>query len=306
MKKVKTLLLFIVIMIFSSLITPLYAAYADSPPPPGCFYSFVTNTASNVKYTDILIKISKDSKYYTDLNTSNASVCGFNSSTPIAAYNQDGYVSISLHCKNLRSRPGIFQEELGLCGMVEFDNSNMPISAITDSIRIALLDKDGNVLKVSDAVSVIPTVHNTYPCEVRYDAGSTTPKVRFQKYYGKNSVDTVYLSGFIILAFFIRMAISTSIETLIAAPFKIRPLWKIVVVNIITQTLLFALVAFGGMGYTNAVTVGEIFVFISEYMAYSFLFMDISKAKLVLYTVIANTASLAVGLIFNSLHIFVG
>lgn len=305
MKKVKTLLLILAVMIFSSIITPLYAAYADSPPPPGCFYSFVTNTASNVKYTDILIKISKDSKYYTDLNISNASAYGFNSLTPIAAYNQDGYVSISFHCKNLRLHPETFQQKLGLCRMVYFDNADKPISAIANSIKIALLDKDGNILKVSDAVSVIPTADNTFARHVEYDAGGTTPKVEFQKYYGKNSGDTVYLSGFILLAFFIRMAISTSIETLIAVPYKIRPLWKIVVVNIITQTLLFALIAIGGTGYANAVIIGEIFVFISEYMAYIFLFRNISKGKLALYTVIANTASLTVGLIFNSLYIFV-
>lgn len=306
MQKAKTLFLFLVVVIFSSFIAPLSVAYADSPPPPSYFYSYVTNTNSSVKYTDILIKISKSSKYFTDLNNSIAHEYGFKSSTPIVNYNKDGYMSISFHCNDVSSSPSILQGDLGMCKIIELENGYKPISTMTDSIKIALFDKSGNVLKVSNAVSVMPKVNDTYPNEVKYDARGTTPVVNFTQYYQGHTNNTVILSAFLILAFLIRMAISTAIETLIAIPFKIRPLWKIVVINIATQILLFAFIASGILSYANAVIVGEIFVFISEFVAYIFLFKHISKPKLALYTVIANTTSLAVGLIFNSFHVFVG
>lgn len=316
MQKFKTLFFILVLLIFSSLITPLCTAYADSPPPPSYFYSYVSKADSNVKYTEILVKISKSSKYYTDLNTSNSAAYGFNKSTPIVAYNQDGYVSVSFHYLKVHADPSILTADSRINEIIEFKNNGQPINTITDSIKIALLDKSGNVLKVSDAVSVKPTANNTFPRTVKYDAGSTKPSIEFEKYYGINhetnhgtssaASGTYYLTAFILLAFFIRMIISTGIETLIAIPYKIKPLWKIIVVNIITQVLLFSFIAFSGLDYTVAVTAGEILIFISEYVVYIFLFRNISKAKLALYTVTANAASLAVGLILNYFHVLVG
>lgn len=304
MQKTKTLFLFLVIVIFSSFIAPFTVAYADSPPPPNYFYSYVTNADSNVKYTDILIKISKSSKRYTDLNTSNANSYGFNSSTPIVAYNKDGYMSISFHCKNVYSEKSNQQDDSDMSKLIELNNGYKPINTITDSIKIALLDKKGNILMISDAVSVIPTSNATFPRTVNYDAQGTTPTVDFAHHY--HTIYTDILLIFSVFAFLIRMAISIIIETLIAIPFIIRPLWKIIVVNVVTQILLFELIASGRLGYTNAVIIGEIFVFVSEFVAYIFLFKHISKPKLALYTVIANTASLAVGLIFNAFHVLMG
>jgi hypothetical protein len=305
MKKFRTMFLFLAAAILS-FVAPLSIARADSPPPPSYFYSYATNTAYNVKYTEILVKINKTSKFYTDLNTSNANTYDFNSSTPIVTYNQDGYMSISFHCKNVYSEKDVLYEELGMCKVIELNNAHMPISTMTDSIKIALLDKNGNILKISDAVSVKPSVSNTYPNEVKYDAHGTTPKVNFVQYYKSYANNAVIISFSLILAFLIRMAISTAIETLIAIPFKIKPIWKIIVINIATQILLFLLIASGRLDYTAAVIVGEIFVFISEFVAYIFLFKHISKPKLALYTVIANASSLAVGLILNCFHILVG
>lgn len=304
-KKSKTLFFIFLVVIVSSFIIPLLVAHADSPPPPNYFYSYVTNTNSNAKYTDILIKISKNSKYYTGLNTSNAQEYGFNSSTPIVNYNKDGYMSICFHCNDVSSMPSILQN-LDMCKTIELENGYKPISTMTDSIKIALFDKSGNVLKVSDAVSVMPTVNDTYPNEVNYDASSTIPIVNFVPFYKGYANNAVILLNFFVFAFLIRMAISTTTETLIAIPFKIRPLWKIVVINIATQILLFAFISSGRLSYNSSILIGEIFVFIFEFVAYIFLFKNISKPKLALYTVIANTISLVIGLIFNGFHIFVG
>nr|WP_319490016.1 hypothetical protein [uncultured Caproiciproducens sp.] len=304
MHKTKILFMFFVVALLS-FIMPLSVVYANSPAPPSYFYAYVTNTNSNVKYMDILVKLSKESEYYSDLNSSNVNAYGFNSSTPIVAYNKDGYMSISFHCKDIKTMQSILQEDFGMYKDIQLDNSSNPISTITDSIRIALLDENGNIIKVSNVVSVMPTSNDTFPREVRYDASSATPIVNFTPYYHSHMVGNGILSVSFILAFLFRMAISTTIETLIAIPFKIRPLWKIIVTNIATQIMLFAFILSNTQGYANAVIVGEIFVFISEFVAYIFLFKHISKRKIAVYTAIANTTSLAIGLIFNSFHIFV-
>jgi len=306
MQKTKILIMFFVVAFFL-FIVPVSVAYADSPAPPSYFYAYVTNTDNNVKYIDVLVKFSKGSSYYSDLNSSNVKACGFNSSTPIVSYNQDGYRSISFHSKGINTMPSTSPGEFGICKDIELDNNSNSISTITDSIRIALLDKSGNILKVSNVVSVVPTSNDTFPREVRYDARIATPIVNFTPYYhGGFMAGNVIPSVSFILAFLFRMAISTTIETLIAIPFQIKPLWKIIVTNIATQIMLFALIVSDTQGYTNAVIIGEIIVFISEFVAYIFLFKHISKRKIAVYTAIANTISLAVGLIFNSFHIFVG
>ncbi|MDF1493837.1 hypothetical protein [Caproiciproducens sp. CPB-2] len=304
MRKVKTLFLFLTIGIFCIFFTPLCVAYANSPPPPSYFYSYVTNADENVRYIDILIKIDSNNEYYTDLNTANASAHGFSRSTPIVAYNQDGYMSTSFHCKDVQSSPNSQQSNSELTKDMILNNGNKPISTMTKTIKIALLDRDGKLLKVSNAVSVTPTDDDTFPRTVRYNAGSETPTIEFSPYY--HGYSAMAFSFLFILAYLTRMTISVAIEALVAVPFKMRPLRKVVVINIVTQIILFAFIRSGTVSYTDSVIIGEIFVFITEFVAYLFLFKHISKPKLALYTVIANTISLAVGLIFNYFHFLIG
>lgn len=304
MQKAKKLFLLLIIGIFFAYFTPWSVAYANSPAPPNYFYTYVTNADANVRYIDILIKTDSNNEYYTDLNTENASAYGFNSSTPIVAYNKDGYMSISFHCKDVQSSPDSQQSDSELTKTIILNNGNKPISTMAKAIKIALLDRDGKLLKVSNAVSVTPIDDDTFPRTVRYNARSETPIMEFSTYYHGHSAMAFPL--LFILAYLIRMTISTAIEALVAVPFKIRPLRKIVAVNIITQILLLAFIQSGGVSYTNAVIIGEIFVFITEFVAYIFLFKHISKPKLALYTIIANTISLAVGLIFNYFHFLIG
>lgn len=295
MHKAKKFLLIFAVAVFSSFVV----AHADSPAPPNYFYIYINNAGPTVKYADLLIKINKSSKSFTDFN-SYADVYAFNSSTPIVAYNQDGYMSISFHCKNVQANLNISQAS----GDIELSNGYKPISTITNSIKIALLDKNGNILKVSKAVSVAQAGKDTFPRQVRYDARGAAPTVIYAPYSYRSGTPP-NLFGLILRSFLIRMVISTAIETLIAIPYKLRPLWNIIAVNVATQILLFAFTTFSGLSYTAAVIVGELFVYIAEFAVYLFLFKAVSKPKLAFYTVLANTASLAVGLIFNYFHVLV-
>ncbi len=308
LQRAKGLLLSGFAMLFL-LLLPLTVAHADSPPPPNYFYIYVSSDDANVKYVDVLIKMEKDNQYYSALNSASVSAHGFDSSAEIVAYEKDGYESVTFHCKNLHSEPSIYQPDLGFANyskMILLDSSNTPISAVSDSIKVALIDKKGKILKVSDPVSVIPTDKNKFPRSVHYDAAKTTPTIEFDPFYHGYQNNNILISVPFLLAFLIRMILSTGIETAIAIPFKIRPLWKIAAVNIATQVLLFIIIINNTRSYNEAVIVGEILVFIVEFLAYIFLFKKVSIRKIAVYTVLANAVSLAIGLAFNALHLFVG
>lgn len=303
MQRAKRLYLFLAVVIFAFFAVPFPLACADSPPPPNYFYSDVKNAGPNVKYADILIKMDTKDKNYAKLYQYNLAAFYFEKTAPIVAYNKDGYVSISFHCRSGGTESSSILDNRDLENIVELNNGYKPISSMTKMIKIALLDQKGNILKVSDAVSVVPTDNDTYPHSVDYDARGTKPQVRFEHYYRSPVVKCAAASLPFLIAFFLRMVISTALETVIAIPFKIKPLWKIILVNIITQTMLFTFVTTGILRYAGAVAVGEAAAFVIEFWAYVVLYRQISKSKLAFYTIIANSSSLAVGLVLNVLHI---
>ena len=99
------------------------------------------------------------------------------------------------------------------------------------------------------------------------------------------------------------MALSVGIETLIAIPFKLRPLWKVSLVNLLTQIILIVFMRCSDIPYLTALIIGEAYVYISEFVAYSYLY-KIPKWKLAVYTVVANTFTLALGIIDERIYYF--
>lgn len=159
-----------------------------------------------------------------------------------------------------------------------------------------MLDENGNILKISKEISIISQTKNRFARAVNYNANGDVSSIRFEYTYNQNYIISVFL----------RMLISVTTETLIAILFKIKPLYKIIIVNIITQVALIAFVLFSGLPYATTMIIGEIVVYTSEYLAYIMMFKSVSKSKLAIYTMTANTATLLLGLLFNQLHFLVG
>jgi hypothetical protein len=268
---------------------------ANSGPPPNYFYYYISNANANVKYADVLIKINPKSANYSQFNLDNAKP-SFNEKTPIVAYNEDSYMSLTFHFAKAKSD---MSYSGGCSQLVDFRGS---ISDITPSIKIALLDENGNILKISKEISIISQTKNRFARAVNYNANGDVPSIRFEDTYNQNYI----ISAMLILSIFLRMLISVTTETLIAIPFKIKPLYKIIIVNIITQAALIAFVLFSGLPYATTMIIGEIVVYASEYLTYIMMFKSVSKSKLAIYTVTANTATLLLGLLFNQLHFLVG
>ena len=77
-------------------------------------------------------------------------------------------------------------------------------------------------------------------------------------------------------------------------------------VNLTTQLLLILFLSLSGLPYMTAVLVGEIAVYAAEFIAYLFLYRDVSRWRVLGYTALANTATLAMGLLFNQLGWLLG
>ena len=268
-------------------------AYANSPPPPSHFYVQIDNPPENAVYADILIKLDAQSDGYTPFNSGNGTRQGITAESEIVRYGHDGYVSLSFRYDKVYS-------DIKLENFIYFEMNpaSQSIDKITESLKVALLDKDGNILQISPPINTTPP-SNQFARELIYDADGTLFEIRFNDFY-RGSVNLLFP---IFLLVFGRMLLSIGVETLIAVPFKIKPLRKIAIVNFITQIALIAFICFSGLNYIYAVIVGEIFVYLSEGAAYMLMFKSVKKTRIIIYTITANTATLIIGLMMNGFHI---
>lgn len=118
------------------------------------------NPTEDACYLDILVKIDNEDKVYTAFNKSNAEKNGFNKADGYSDYSSDGYVSYSLHFKNAESSMRIKTDADGKSQhtFIPYRSENMDIDKnfyllkeYSPKIKIAVLDKDKNVIKVSDS-----------------------------------------------------------------------------------------------------------------------------------------------------------
>lgn len=287
------LILFLIVAAF-----PLRAS-ANGPPPPHSAGVRIENMPENAAYVDILIQIGADDEQYTPYNVDHGARMGIPAQSPIVLYDEDGFASFTFHFAEAS-----VDEEYGM----RFARENDQYSMLLDRyhmIKVALIDSEGNVLQVSDSVDLNPSGKSGYfTGTITYDALADT----IDAPYHTSPIAAVF-SAFKLVAMVImillRMLLSSGIETLIALPFKLRPVSRVFLVNMGTQLLLYIFMAVCPLPYVWALVIGEIAVYVSEFFilrrVYKNAITKISTARLAAFVVTANTASLAVGLWINSI-----
>lgn len=289
MKKSKIILIFMILFLISG-VCPM-SVQANSAPPPGYFYFEVTGAESNAVYADVLMELSLESEGYVECNSTNAKRTGFDAEAPIAVYQEDGYMSMGYHYAYAVVETSTLAESSS--NVVTLTDSERSIDRITPSIKIALLDENGNVLKVSKAVSVLSESKKQFPRTVHYDASADKITVEFSNYPQKYNLISLIL---------IRMLVSVLIETLLAfLLFKIRPITWVVFINMVTQILLILFFLLGRMAYLPSLVIGEAGVYLIEFIFYLCVYKNYSKKKLLAYTITANTVTLCIGLIADAM-----
>jgi hypothetical protein len=123
-----------------------------------------------------------------------------------------------------------------------------------------------------------------------------------------NSVTEIIPVGNSILQFVITALATILLEVFILFVFRYNT-WQsyklIIIVNAITQTLLYASMVLGYLagsffGYIGVLIIGELIVFALEIIIYQKLLKEKSKSLALFYTITANIVSLALGLVVMS------
>jgi hypothetical protein len=280
-------------------------AYANSPAPIGELRVEVNRPPEDAVYVDVLIKIDPEDADYIGFSDQNGTDNAISADAGIVAYNEDGYMSLSFHRLGMqafmtKSNP----EYKDFRVLFIMPQSMQTIDDITSSLKVALLDGDANVIHVSDAIDV-SAPSGQYARTVFYDVETLSAEVEFVGLPpyggGEGGAATLGLLALVLLLLVGRVALSIGSETLIAITLHIKPVYKVVLVNIATQIALIAFMGLSGMTYVASMAIGEAAVYIVEGVAFCLLYRDIKPAKVIAYTVVANTVSLAIGLVMNYL-----
>ncbi|MDR0294669.1 MAG: hypothetical protein LBH91_00515 [Prevotellaceae bacterium] len=265
----------------------------------------ITNNPEASVYADLLIQINPESAEYTDFNESNGQLFDISYNSAIAQYAENGFASFTFHYLGSASNIVLSSNANGsdylyadFTRIANDDSQFNNISANYHVMKIALLDKSGNILKISDVLDINPKKTGYFTGHLYYDANSGEAKAGYFERSAFFGVFYLFLILFIPIVF--PIIISIAIELVIALPFRIKPVRKVLIMNIITQIILVVFMSFCRLPYIQTLIIIEIFVYLSEFGAYTLLFKNISKLRLMLYTIFANTASLAIGILLNT------
>lgn len=268
---------------------------ANSPAPADRLIVVISDLPDGAVYADLLIKIDADDSNYTDFNP-NPFADDILSVKEIVDYSTDGYRSFTFHYKNAESNIKLepYYDDsyyVNFCAGPESLNYLTQYEDLRQNyrdIKIAILDKDFKLITVSDAAK-LPEEKNlfVFDGDVYYNAsnGSITLEERINYFAA--------IFAFLYLAAMI--GLSVGIELVIGLWFRFRGT-PIFIVNLCSQIAMRALYVILPFTYLLETIVLETLVYLAEFFIYKGCFKQTSKAKILLYTIIANTVSLLLGI----------
>lgn len=126
----------------------------------------ISNIPEDAAYIDVLIDF-ENGENYTKLNEDNLKRYDFDSDE-LAKYNEDGFVSYSCHFRGIKTDMKIKE------GKTVFVDEKTERQFYFDhnSLKIAVLDKNGHIMQVSDAVDIKNDSTDIYLVgDIKYDVG---------------------------------------------------------------------------------------------------------------------------------------
>jgi len=200
----------------------------------------------------------------------------------------------------------------GIPNYISFEEPNKFIAGYfspPDVFKIALVLETGELI-VSEVVN--KTLFDAYFVFdlSNFSIETATPTIinGITIYELDNSVTEIIPVGKSILQFVLTALATILIEVFILFIFRYKLLVSyklIVIVNLITQTLLYASMVVGYLGaslfgYLGVLIIGEIIVFAVEIISYIKLLKEKTKSLAVSYAILANIISLVIGLVLMS------
>lgn len=254
---------------------------ANSPPPASHCMVELSNLPENAWAVDLLVPLTVGSAYYTQATDLPE---GMDHTAPILLYDQDGYMSYTFHYQLASSQYAIESSAVTFF----LDNYRHFSHFQSTLLRLAILDRAGQILQISEPFEYTATTTGF----LYYDGATRQVQVE-QRYHP--------MYDFVLIA--LVMIVSIACEVIVGLFFKMK-IFSVVVVNFLSQTVMWLLYFWlGGTIFTSYVwliVVLEVFVYAAEYGMYCWTKRDVSRKKILVYTVAANTVSLVIGLLlFN-------
>jgi len=290
------------IVLLSMLLLLPMQVWANSPPPKPWFEIVLRDLPQGTAYVDMLVYLPESDPFYTELEERNLPQ-GFSSQSEIVTYCEDDFRSYTFHYMDAQSAIGVKKID-PVCFFFENPDIGEPIrhAHIEDvkakgEIRLALLDKEGNILHVSPTFRLeIRTFLGTLDGDFVYNGADDTLEIR------ENPATAFAYVGYALLAW-LGLLLTCLVEWLVAVFMGLENRTVVVKVNRVSQILMhvlyIALYSVIFWRYTVALIVLELLVYVGEFVCYRFWLMrDIPVKKCLLFTVTANTASLILGMLF--------
>lgn len=180
----------VLLVIFLLCIPMLITACGSAPPIERTVTLHLDNVPDSAYYTDLLVSINENDDVYTSYNTDNGKKNGFLESDNYLNYNNDGYVSYSLHFKNAENTMLINGYKSNYSNNVRADIEFIPfdypnfhenynlLMEYSPSIKVVILNRNKEVISVSD-IGTINSENGYLSGGITYDILNNKLQVEF-------------------------------------------------------------------------------------------------------------------------------
>lgn len=282
-----------VLVVFLTLLLMAQPVSANSPPPDDTYIFYFESLPPGTVYVDLLIKLPTDDSKYTPLEEKNLPE-GIAETAPIVTYCQEDFRSYSLHYEGAISAIRV-SEESTVSFFARNTYGQMEDVMERGQVKLAMIDEVGNILQVSRSIALDSnSIFKSVIHEVHYNAETDWGQVRTE-------VSQFAVVVFVIFSL-VGMAFTCVLEWGAAWPFGLDKKYSklIFLTNVVSQAVMRLLDAvIQGLvrfDYIYMVLLLEILVYVGEFLFYRKKMMDVSWKRCLLYTVIANSLSLILGL----------
>lgn len=264
-------------------------AYANGPAPSSQLELYLTSPPEGTVYVDLLVPLQSSDPDYAELATDLPE--GFSEDAAIVTYAEDGYCSYTFHYKH--ATPLTRWAEGNVVAFADYH-----VLEGYGTVRVTMLDGQGNILAVSPELSL----------EAQELFSYTLGGYTYDHATGEWIVEQAFsgLGAFMFFLFsLIGLFFTCLTEWLVAVPFRLsRQRGRLIIcTNIVSQFLMRSLyvLLYGPLirKYIVVTVLLEVLVYVGEGLFYCLKIKDVPLKKVIVYTVVANTASLLVGLAIN-------
>ncbi len=275
------------------------SVFANAPAPEDHLTVYLSALPSDAVYADLLVRMDpSDSNYVSDQQTS----WDVPPSAEILSYSEDGYYSFTFHYRDAKSniiaeRYNDTYHTVTFCKGTEEEGFLTQYEKLCMSygdVKIAVLDENFDLITVSPSF-VLP--EDDTP---RFFYGD----VYFEIAASRVDVPTGFNAYYTLIGGFVSMQVlffSVLLEMLVAFFFRLRgkKLLEVFLVNLGTQFAMRLLYFALPFSYWIETAVLEILVYSGEFLIYKKRWCEIGTGKIVMYTIVANTISLLLGVLLD-------